>query len=379
MFSSIFRLIRNTTTHAAIIAVALAFTGCDTDDTNNDSAQAPVQWPQEGRRGRFVSVPWAKTNLLDNPTFANQVVLAEVGYGAKAEDYVKGHIPGAIYINSDEIEYDCFSPRSSLPVPETDPPCYERSTTPEQDQSKGLTPEMSLPRNMWNFYSADHLRAAFAGMGISADKKVLLYSKDPTPSARVLMAMRYAGVPNVFILDGGYQSWVAAGLPTQVEATPRVPVPAFGEPQADPMIQWYTTPQVRGIVTNPAAPAAIIDVRTRDEFTGATHPYDYIPTAGRIQGAVYAHGSVETPWEVNYLVDSAGKIKPAQEIDAMWTADGVPKDKELVFYCGTGWRAALALLVAESMGWNKLGYYDGGWMEWSMGGQAQLNPVQKDQ
>lgn len=364
--------------HAMVIASALAFSACEGDEVSNDSAQAPVKWPQEGRRGRFVSVPWAKANLLDNPSFTQQIVLAEVGYGAKAEDYVKGHIPGAIYINSDEIEYDCFSPRKNFPVPKTDPPCHERSTTPAEDQNKGLTPDIALPRNLWNYYSVDHLRAAFAGMGISSDKKVLLYSKDPTPSARVLMAMRYAGIPNVFILDGGYQSWIAAGLPSEIPPTPRTPVPKFGEPVADPSIQWYTTSQIRGIVTNPASPAALIDVRTRDEYIGATHPYDYIPTTGRIQGAVYAHGSVETPWEVNYLVDANGKIKSAQEIDALWSADGVPKGKELIFYCGTGWRAALALLVAESMGWKKLGYYDGGWMEWSMGEHANLNPVQKD-
>lgn len=378
MFSSIFRF-NTSALRTALLAAALAFSGCEEDGVSGESAQAPIQWPQEGRRGRFVSVSWAKAHLLDNPNFAKQVVLAEVGYGAKAEDYVKGHIPGAIYINSDEIEYDCFSPRTSFPVPKSDPPCYERSTTPVEDQSKGLTPDVALPRNLWNYYSVEHLRAAFAGMGISSDKKVLLYSKDPTPAARILMAMRYAGVPNVFILDGGYQSWTAAGLPTQVPPTVRTPVPSFGEPSIDPAIRWYTTPQIRGIVADSQSPSTIVDVRTRDEFTGATHPYDYIPTAGRIPGAVYAHGSVETPWEVNYLVDTSGKIKPAQEIDALWTADGVPKDKELVFYCGTGWRAALALLVAESMGWQKLGYYDGGWMEWSMGGQANLNPVQKDQ
>lgn len=376
MFSSISKFIQTSTAYATIVAVALAVSACD-DST--DSNQGAIEWPQEGRRGRFVSVPWAKTHLIDNPTFAGQVVIAEVGYGDKAEEYAKGHIPSAIYVNTDEVEYDCFSPRNSLPVPETDPPCMERTTNAQQDQSKGITPEMSLPRNMWNFYPVDHLRKAFAGMGVSSDKKVLLYSKDPTYSARVLMAMRYAGVPDVFILDGGFKSWTEAGHPAEIPAPPRIPVPAFGEPKADPNIQWYTTPQVRSIVTNPASPSVLVDVRTRDEYIGATDPYPYIPTRGRIQGAIYAHGSVETPWEVNYLIDPAGKVKPAQEIANLWATDGVPQDKELVFYCGTGWRGALALLVAESMGWKKLGYYDGGWMKWSMGPEAQLNPIQKDQ
>lgn len=379
MISSILRFIKKSSLQASFVAFAVSMPACESNDGSGDSAPSGVEWPQEGRRGRFVSVPWAKANLLDNPTLANQVVIAEVGYGAESEDYVKGHIPTAIYINTDEIEYDCFSPRTNLPVPKTDPPCIERTTTQAQDQSKGIGPDMALPRNLWNFYSVDHLRKAFVGMGISTDKKVLLYSKDPTFSARVLMAMRHAGVPDVFILDGGFKSWLEAGLPSEVQMQTRTPAVAFGEPEADPNIQWYTTPQVRAVVTNPAATAAIVDIRTRDEYIGATDPYEYIPTRGRIQGAIYAHGSIETPWEVNYLIDPSGKIKPAQEIEALWAADGVPKDKELVFYCGTGWRASLALLVAESLGWNKLGLYDGGWMEWSMGAQAQLNPIEKDQ
>lgn len=321
---------------------------------------------------------WVNANLLKDPTVAKNLLIAEVGYGAGAEDYKKGHIPNAIYINSDEIEYDCFSPRENFPVPAVKPPCYERSTTPEEDASKGLTPKSSLPRNLWNYYSLPHLRQAFVAMGISADKTVLLYSKDPTPSARVLMGLRYAGVNNVFILDGGYQSWLDAGRPGQMEPVPRKAVAAFGEAKQDPAITWYSTPQIRQIVQGGAAAKAIIDVRAREEYTGATHPYDYIPTAGRIPGAIYAHGSVKTPWEVNFLVDEKGKIKPKQEIMALWNSDGVPRDKELIFYCGTGWRAALGLLVAESLGWKKLGYYDGGWMEWSMGPEAAQNPTQKD-
>lgn len=378
MNSTIVRFIQKVAAHTAVAVVALAFLACDESNNSSDPVQSATEWPQEGRRGRFVNLAWAKANLLDNPDFTDQVVIAEVGYGDNAEDYVKGHIPSAIYINTDEIEYDCFSPRTSLPVPQTKRPCLERSTTAAQDQSKGIRPDMSLPRNMWNFYPVEHLRKAFVAMGIRSDKKVLLYSKDPTFSARVLMAMRFAGVPDVFILDGGFKSWTAAGLPAQVSVTPRNPAFEFGEPKADPTIKWYTTAQVRGIVTDPASPSVMIDVRTRDEYIGATDPYDFIPTRGRIQGAIYAHGSIATPWEVNFLIDPEGKVKAAQEIEALWSKDGVPKDKELVFYCGTGWRAALGLLVAESLGWNKLGFYDGGWMEWSMGAEAQLNPVQKD-
>ena len=45
----------------------------------------------------------------------------------------------------------------------------------------------------------------------------------------------------------------------------------------------------------------------------------------------------------------------------------------MVFYCGTGWRASLALFHAYLMGWDRAALYDPGWFEW--GADPANNPI----
>lgn len=58
-------------------------------------------------------------------------------------------------------------------------------------------------------------------------------------------------------------------------------------------------------------------------------------------------------------------MRPAGEIAALWGAEGIRPDMQIVFYCGTGWRASMAFFYAWLMGWERISVYDGGWFEWS--------------
>ena len=53
------------------------------------------------------------------------------------------------------------------------------------------------------------------------------------------------------------------------------------------------------------------------------------------------------------------------EIEAMWRESGITPDKDVAFYCGTGWRASEAFFNAHLMGWERIAVFDGGWYEWS--------------
>ena len=61
----------------------------------------------------------------------------------------------------------------------------------------------------------------------------------------------------------------------------------------------------------------------------------------------------------------AGQMSGAAEITALWRSQGIEAGLQVVFYCGTGWRASLAFFYAWLMGWEHISVYDGGWMEWS--------------
>ena len=62
----------------------------------------------------------------------------------------------------------------------------------------------------------------------------------------------------------------------------------------------------------------------------------------------------------------------------MWYEEGITSEKAVSFYCGTAWRSSLAFLFAYMMGWEDISNYDGSWYEWSMGPDADINPIEDD-
>lgn len=58
-------------------------------------------------------------------------------------------------------------------------------------------------------------------------------------------------------------------------------------------------------------------------------------------------------------------MREADELLEMWKAIGITPDKEISFYCGTGWRASETWLYAFVLGFDRVSVYDGGWFEWS--------------
>lgn len=80
--------------------------------------------------------------------------------------YLISHIPGADYIDTNEVE--------------------------------------SEP--LWNKVSDEQLKAMLAKHGIRHDTTVILYGRDVYAAARVAQIMLYAGVKDVRLLDGGWQT-----------------------------------------------------------------------------------------------------------------------------------------------------------------------------
>ena len=61
------------------------------------------------------------------------------------------------------------------------------------------------------------------------------------------------------------------------------------------------------------------------------------------------------------------------EIEGNWQDAGITPDRQVAFYCGTGWRASETFFYAHLMGWERVAVYDGGWHEWS---QDESNPIE---
>ncbi len=251
--------------------------------------------------------------------------------------YLSGHIPGAIDMDTLAVE-----------APET-----------------------------WNRRSPEELKAAFEQHGITAGTTVILYGKfmypdnaDEFPGSaagdigaiRIAFIMMYAGIRDVRVLNGGFQSWEDEGFEISYVDEPKQSVGDFGAViPARPELAVDTTEAKRMI----AAPdAEIVCVRSYAEYVGEVSGYNYIKPRGRIPGALFAGCGSDAYHMENYR-NNDHTTREYHEIADIWKNNGITPDKHLAFYCGTGWRGSEAWFNAWLMGWPKVSVYDGGWFEWS--------------
>jgi 3-mercaptopyruvate sulfurtransferase SseA len=249
--------------------------------------------------------------------------------------YLSGHIPGAIDMDTLALE-----------APET-----------------------------WNRRSPEELKAALEKHGITAETTVILYGKYMDPdnadefpgsaagdigAIRNAFIMMYAGVKNVRVLNGGFQSWQDAGFEVSTVDIHKQPVVDFGVNIPVHPNLAVDTPEAKLIIDSPNA--ELVCVRSWPEYIGEVSGYNYIKAKGRIPGAVFADCGSDAYHMENYRnVDHT--TCEFHEIADNWIKNGITPDKHLAFYCGTGWRGSEAWFNAWLMGWPRVSVYDGGWFE----------------
>ncbi|WP_439184964.1 rhodanese-like domain-containing protein [Carboxylicivirga taeanensis] len=238
----------------------------------------------------------------------------------------------------------------------------------------------------WNRRSPQELKVALQQHGITSDTLVVLYGKFQHPdnadafpgsAAGQLGAMRcaaimlYAGVKDVRVLNGGFQSWKEAGYEISKRDEPKQPVLDFGvDIPALPHL-FVDMDEARRMLAS--SNAELVSVRSWAEYLGEVSGYNYIEKKGRIPGSVFGNCGTDAYHMENYR-NPDHTIREAQEIEELWRQANITPNKHLAFYCGTGWRGSEAFFNAWLMGWPNVSIYDGGWFEWS---QHSNNPIEK--
>ncbi len=316
---------------------------------NSWAADASLPIDKLSRHDQLVDIEWLGQILSGGRPEASPdgpFLLFHVNFGV-AEEYEEGHIPGALYLDTNWLEN---------PVD-------------------------------WNRRQPGELDAALRGLGITADTTVVLYGRDTVGDAnekwpgrragqiaatRALMILRYAGVEDVRLLDGGYDWWVGAGYPVETTLRAPAPVEAFGVaiPLRPEVI--VDIDDAKRILADRDG-AALVSVRTWKEHIGRVSGYNYIGPAGRIAGDVWGNCGSDAYHMQHYRnVDNTMRAYP--EIAVNWAEAGITSDKWVAFYCGTGWRASETWFYAYLQGWDRIAVYDGGWFEWSQ--DPLNNPIE---
>jgi len=192
-------------------------------------------------------------------------------------------------------------------------------------------------------------------MGISADDTIVVYDGPGFFSApRVWWMFRTMGVYQVYVLDGGFDVWKAAGRPVTAEPTktaPNVFYPSFDASRVASLAE------MRGIVET--GDRQIADARSPGRFAGAEPE----PRAGVRAG--HMPGARNVPYSV---LSKNGEFLSLERLKAVLEGAGLDLEKPIVTSCGSGVTAAVITLALESLGHANNKLYDGSWTEW--GGQA---------
>jgi thiosulfate/3-mercaptopyruvate sulfurtransferase len=231
------------------------------------------------------------------------------------DSYREGHLPGAVFI---DLERDLAAPPGPAgrhPLP--DPAVF-----------------------------TDAMRAA----GVSEDRPVVVYDdRDATAAARAWWLLRYHGHQNVRALDGGYQAWLAAGLPVSHADPAAKPGDFTARPGHMPVLDAAGAQDV-------ARTGLLLDARAGERYRGEHEPVD--PVAGHIPGAV----SAPTAGNVN----PDGTFRRAAELAARFAvlAGGAdPRTETVGAYCGSGVTAAHEVLALALAG-IPAALYVGSWSNW---------------
>ena len=263
----------------------------------------------------LVDAAWLNENL-------QAVVPLDIRQDRPGAAFVDAHIPGAVH-----------SPYGQDPWRVT------------QDGVVGMMP------------GAADLELLIGALGISNDDYVVIVSQGESAlelgsATRVYWQLKMLGHEKVAILNGGFNSWLAAEYRTEkgVNRRPRATYTATVQPRLLAGKEDVLAALESGI--------PLIDARSANYYRGEARAR-MVQRYGTIAGAKNVPGERLTVANSGVLLDSATAA-------ALWNEAGIPVDGEQIAFCNIGHLASLAWFTAyEVLGNKQVSLYDGSLAEWS--------------
>jgi thiosulfate/3-mercaptopyruvate sulfurtransferase len=255
----------------------------------------------------------ATTHLIPDP---------KITYTVKSgrEDFEKGHIPGAQFV---DLQADLSD------------------NTGRYGKLRFMLP------------SPEAFATAIGRFGVGETSRVVLYSTTtPQWAARVWWMLRNYGFDNAAVLDGGFKKWAAEGRPTETgPARPRPPARFVVREDRQLMVGKEA---VKDAIGDPAT--CTINALAREQHAGSGgNTYGRV---GRIANSVNVPAAT--------LIDPAtGAFLPADQLRAKFAAVGAFDKPRAITYCGGGIAASSDALVLTLLGHPDVRLYDASMSEWS--------------
>ena len=257
---------------------------------------------RESGESLLVTAEWLEDNL-------DRVIV--VDYGRSYEDFQKGHIPGAVYLDR-SIFYD------------------------ERNGIAGMLPD------------PEDIGAELGARGIDNRTTVVMYdSGNNLWASRAFWGFEVLGHRKVRLLDGGFAAWEELSYPVRMAdehrqaATFRVRFqPELIVDSAEILANYGNEDFV------------VLDTRSQDEYEGSDVRAN---RGGHIPGAVHID------WIKN--IDADGRFETAGTLATIYD-DTIDRNSRIATHCQTGVRGAHSYFALRLLGYKNVALYDGSWVEW---------------
>jgi thiosulfate/3-mercaptopyruvate sulfurtransferase len=172
----------------------------------------------------------------------------------------------------------------------------------------------------------------------------------------------------VKLLNGGRKKWELESRELAQDTASRGPTGYA--------IAGSERPEIRAlrdeVLSKLGSGAGFVDVRSPEEFRGEKLAPDHLPQE---QSQVPGHirGAVNVPWA--RAANEDGTFRSANELRALYQAEGITPDREVIAYCRIGERSSHTwFALRELLGYPDVKNYDGSWTEY---GSLVGAPVEK--
>lgn len=265
------------------------------------------------------AAPYPKADLLVEAAELPKVVGACILDVRGQKKYAAGHIPGAVWINVTSWD------RAFINEPSPD---------------------------VWSKRLGE---AGIDGRG----PVVVCGEEDIRDAARIWWILRYWGIDQARLLNGGFIGWVEAGGKPSLEETKPVAKPLTLKARPDRLATKDELLQgLKG------KPSQLIDTRSEGEHCGVT-------TTAQRNGAI--PGAIHLEW-TECLDPKTKRFKTFEQLAQLLNERHIDVNKPAVTYCQSGGRAAVVAFALELMGGPQVKNYYRSWSEW---GNTDDTPIQK--
>ena len=205
--------------------------------------------------------------------------------------------------------------------------------------------------------------------GVTPDTTVILYGGNNNWfAAYAYWIVKLRGFDDVKLLNGGRKKWELESR----ELTQDEP----SHPATGLTVTGAEKPEIRAlrdeVLGKVGSTVGFVDVRSPEEYRGEKLAPDHLPQE---QAQVPGHiaGAANIPWAK--AANEDGTFKSADELKALYEAEGITSGQEVIAYCRIGERSSHTwFALQELLGFPNVKNYDGSWTEY---GSLVGAPVEK--